>query len=144
MLGIPSYGYISKSSASTLQTRARRTTTSKQAYNDDDGGVDGGQVQFRSLVDQGVLVRNPDGPGSRPQFVGGGGFERYWDECSSTTYLRSPSAGQVITYDDPESLAAKAAFARRMGMKGVNFFDVHGDVDDWALTDAVRKELGLQ
>lgn len=71
------------------------------------------------------------------------GFERKWDACSSTPYLRSAAAGQVVTYDDPQSVEMKAVFARYAGLLGVNMFDVHGDTDTWDLTDAMRRGLGL-
>jgi chitinase len=148
VLGLPSYAYISSSKALSLQDRApqaadpngnatRPATPMVQVHNDD-GGSDGGQVQFRSLFAQGALTRD-----SSANFVGAGGFERYWDQCSSTPFLRSESAGQVVTYDDTESLGVKASFAKKMSMRGVNLFDVHGDTEDWALTDAIRRSLGL-
>ncbi|KAJ7929904.1 glycoside hydrolase [Mycena leptocephala] len=121
VLGVPSYGY-----ASNAATRDRSVHLN----------CDGDQIQFRSLEEQGALVRGPDGA-----FSGGGGFTRCWDECSSTPFLRSPSTGQVVTYDDPQSLGMKAAFAKRVGMLGVNMFDVHGDTDGWDMIDSVRREL---
>jgi chitinase len=129
VLGVPSYGYVSASSATRLRTR--RTRDRSVHLN-----CDGDQIQFRSLEEQGALVRGPDGA-----FSGGGGFTRCWDECSSTPFLRSPSTGQVVTYDDPQSLGMKAAFAKRVGMLGVNMFDVHGDTDRWDMIDSVRREL---
>ena len=76
-------------------------------------------------------------------FDGAGGFTRHWDVCSSTPFLRSEFAEQIITFDDPESLGLKAAWAREAGMLGVNMFDVHGDTDDWDLIDALRMGLGI-
>lgn len=76
-------------------------------------------------------------------FTGLAGFERKWDACSSTPYLRSTAARQVVTYDDPQSLEMKATFARYAGLRGVNMFDIHGDTDQWDLTDALRRGLGL-
>lgn len=35
----------------------------------------------------------------------------------------------------------KAAFAARVGMLGVNLFDVHGDSAEWDLIHAVRRGL---
>ena len=147
VLGLPSYGYISTSHAERLRTRsafdsnwqARQSDSVKVV--DEDGGSDS-QVQFRQLVKQGALVRSPHGNGS-PTFSPSGGFERQWDTCSATPFLRSISSGQVITYDDPESLSMKADFARQVGMLGVNLFDIHGDTDDWDLTVSIRKSLGL-
>lgn len=95
-----------------------------------------GQVQFRELVAQGAL--SPDGQGN---FNGSGGYTRYWDECSATPFLRSSSAGQVISYDDPVSLGMKAKFSKGVGLLGVNMFDVHGDTDNWDLTKAIRKAM---
>ena len=149
VLGVPSYGYISTSHAERLRTRSaffsipqtRRSDSVKIV--DEDGGSDS-QVQFRQLVSQGALVRSPPPQGNGPPiFSSSGGFERRWDSCSDTPFLRSTSSGQIITYDDPESLGMKAAFARQVGMLGVNMFDIHGDIDQWDLIDSIRKSLGL-
>ncbi|KIO30248.1 glycoside hydrolase family 18 protein [Tulasnella calospora MUT 4182] len=130
-LGVPSYAYISKSTATRLTGRASVTVKN------DDGGTTNGQVQFNSLISQGALQKR------NGAYIGAGGFTRYWDSCSSTPFLRSSAADQVITYDDPESLQLKAQFAKEAGIKGVNMFDVHGDTASWELIDAVRSGLGL-
>lgn len=125
VLGVPSYGYLSMSDATRLRTRALRLSGDPQ-------------IQFNDLINQTALVRNSTG-----NFDGRNGFTRYWDKCSSTPYLKSPSAGQIVAYDDNQSLAMKAAFAKRVGMMGVNMFDVHGDTPSWDLTDSIRSGLGL-
>jgi chitinase len=107
---------------------------------DDDGGDDSGQVQFNELIAQGALVRGAVLDSGVATYTASGGFTRYWDDCSSTPFLRSASE-QVITYDDPESLAIKAAFAAQVGMLGVNLFDVHGDSAEWDLIHAVRRGI---
>jgi len=143
VLGLPSYGYISKSTAQRLRTRSKSKKAVKVV--NDDGGTEG-QVQFRGLVKQGALVRtvsiSPDGI-TTISFRGGGGFERRWDSCSATPFLRSNSSKQIITYDDLESLGMKAEFAWKVGMLGVNIFDVHGDTDYWDLTSCIRNRMGL-
>lgn len=48
-----------------------------------------------------------------------------------------------MTYDDPTSLAIKAYLSKALGIAGVNMFDVHGDTEDYILTDALRLGLGL-
>ena len=58
-------------------------------------------------------------------------------------FLRSSSSGQVITYDDPDSLSLKAQFALEAGLHGVNVWDMHGDTSNWVLMDALRGGLGL-
>jgi len=45
----------------------------------EEGGSEGGQVQFRDLYDQGALKLDAAG-----QFVGANGFKRRWDDCSRT------------------------------------------------------------
>jgi len=137
VLGLPLYGYLSQSNATSLRTRSNILAPVTVV-------ADSGQIQFRDLISQGALVRtisaNPKG---LPSFVAGGGFDRHWDHCSSTPYLCSPSAGQVITYDDTGSLEMKAQLARELGFLGANLFDVHGDTDQWDLVNSVRKGLGL-
>ena len=153
VLGLPSYGYISSSTASRLRTRAKSrkvkakfqpSGTSVKVVNED-GGSDG-QVQFRELLRQGALIRSTPtllGTSNISSFIGGGGFERRWDSCSETPFLRSNASRQVITYDDLESLRLKVAFAKEVGMLGVNLFDIHGDTDNWDLTNCIREALGL-
>ncbi|KZT26865.1 glycoside hydrolase family 18 protein [Neolentinus lepideus HHB14362 ss-1] len=159
VLGVPSYAYISKSNATRLRTRAELDIEGNEITVDvadstsssvspglvplqnpvtlknDNGGSDNGQIQFAQLVEQFVLTY--------PGFLGAGGFTRHWDECSSTPYLTSEIAGQVVTYDDPQSLQMKAKLARTRGLLGVNMFDIHGDTEHWDLVDAVRAGLGL-
>lgn len=101
-----------------------------------------GQVQFRDLVRQGVLIPSIGADGG-VQYTPGGGFERYWDSCSETPFLRSTTPGQIVTYDDTESLALKARFAKEVGMMGVNIFDVHGDTEEHHLINAIRGAMGL-
>ncbi|KAK2466301.1 hypothetical protein APHAL10511_001943 [Amanita phalloides] len=143
VLGLPTYGYISSSSADDLRTRSenysREVGSVVKIINSD--GDSEGQVLFRELVEQGALVYTTEQQAGIASFIGSGGFERRWDECSNTPFLRSTSANQIITYDDPSSLHMKAQFVKEMGMKGVNFFDIHGDTNGWDLTDAVTNGL---
>ncbi|KAH7887638.1 glycoside hydrolase family 18 protein [Phlebopus sp. FC_14] len=127
VLGLPLYGYIVPSGASNLR---QRSPNPRIARSSDDSG----QIQFDDLVVQQILSRNPDG-----SFTPTGGFTRSWDGCSATPFLHS--GRQVIPYDDPESLGAKAAWARQVRLGGVNLFDLHGDTFQWDLTKAVRSSL---
>lgn len=102
------------------------------------------QIQFRDLVKQGALRAVPTtGNDTFVRFEAAGGFERRWDFCSETPFLRSQSVGQIVTYDDPESLVLKARFAKEAGMLGVNMFDIHGDTDGYDLATSIRSALGL-
>lgn len=103
MLGLPAYGYVSRSTAETLRSRRRSSAdpvvlssqsnfttlpanAAAPAANvtviSEAGSTASGQVQFNALMTQGALVRNA--PGASPAFVGAGGFQREWDACSST------------------------------------------------------------
>ncbi|KAI0081698.1 glycoside hydrolase [Panus rudis PR-1116 ss-1] len=202
VLGVPSYGYLSRSTVTRLRTRgsdsvdeSEQAPTQNEAYHplvtasratsrnrllydyprtrlsrsfleltasNEDGGTDNGQIQFRQLVEEGILSYIPDsdvpeynqtnmsastrtfgGRQIRNMFTGNSGFTRYWDDCSNTPYLRSEKGRQVVSYDDPQSLEMKAMFANAAGLLGVNMFDIHGDTDHWDLTDAVRRGLDL-
>lgn len=137
VLGVPSYGYISSSSETQLRQRDEDPPNVRAVT---DEGANTGQVQFRDLVRQSVLRKDPAGPGV---YMGSGGFTRKWDACSSTPFLQSDSEKQIVTYDDPQSLGLKSGFAKQRGLLGVNFFDVHGDTDSWDLVDSLRQGLGL-
>lgn len=148
VLGLPSYGYVSDSEASDLRSRSTKALKFRRLRSLDDGseepgttikiiGEDGSStVQFRELLRQGALVRT-----SASAYDAAGGFTRHWDTCTSTPWLRSEPVKQIITYDDPESLYMKAEFAKKVGMLGVNMFDIHGDTDEWDLIQAVRRGL---
>ncbi|WVR07629.1 hypothetical protein IAU60_004671 [Kwoniella sp. DSM 27419] len=156
-LGVPAYGYLQKSTASQLIQRrssfpvpphklltngtSHQTRQSYVTVYNDNGGSADGQVMFESLISQGALKWDGDNNG----YVGSSGFERHWDGCSSTPWLKSEQSGQIITYDDPQSMNLKGQFAAQVGLKGCNIFSIDGDWtgSSWPLTDAVRSGLGL-
>ncbi|KAK0242582.1 glycoside hydrolase [Armillaria nabsnona] len=127
VLGIASYGYISKSTAKELAG-----TGSGAGLTPDEGGKN--MIMFKNLVKQGALTSD---------YKGGKGFTRLWDKCSSTPFLRSETAGEVVSYDDPQSIMLKGQFVKTSGMLGTNMWDINGDTKDWALMNAARKGMGL-
>ncbi|KAG6873729.1 hypothetical protein C0995_011548 [Termitomyces sp. Mi166 len=149
VLGVPSYGYLSSSSAQGLRQRRRvRLQHSRNGGSDvklaGEDNSEQGQIMFRQIVEQGALVRGPrtdNTSQSISTFVPARGFKRYWDRCSGTPYLHSNSAQQTVSYDDPGSLAMKARFVSCVGMLGVNMFDTHGDTEEGDLIEAIRKGL---
>lgn len=98
----------------------------------DEGGKN--MIMFKNLVKQGALTSD---------YKGGKGFTRLWDKCSSTPFLRSETAGEVVSYDDPQSIMLKGQFVKKSGMLGTNMWDINGDTKDWALMNAARKGMGL-
>jgi len=139
VLGVPSYGYISTSPATHLRQRDQNASP-PYVHALTDGGANEGQVQFRELVRQGVLRRDPNSLGG---YVGSGGFSREWDACSSSPFLRSEATDQIITYDDAQSLELKSAYAKQSGLLGINIFDIHGDTNEGELLASIQRGLGL-
>lgn len=139
-LGVPAYGYLSKSSAWSLRHRRGNKPQRRADVTilNDNGGTSDGQIQFWNLVAQGALVR--DGSGN---YVGAGGFTRSWDDCSQTPWIRSGSSGQIVTYDDPQSLSLKGQFAAQVGLRGCNVFSMDGDVASGELVQSVRSGMGI-
>ncbi|KAF9019229.1 glycoside hydrolase [Hymenopellis radicata] len=96
----------------------------------DEGGTS--QIQFNALIKQGALSSS---------FKGAGEFTRHWDKCSLTPFLTSD--GILVSYDDPQSIKMKGAYAKKHGMLGLGMWDIHGDTKDWALMKAAREGLGI-
>ena len=55
------------------------------------------------------------------------GFIRYWDEKASVPYLYNPRQQIFVSYEDPESLAAKCRFVRARGLGGIMFWEYTND-----------------
>lgn len=55
------------------------------------------------------------------------GYQRHWDESAQAPWLYQPEQGIFITYDDPQSLAAKAGYIQENGLGGVMFWELTGD-----------------
>lgn len=115
------------------------TVTLKSA----EGSSSSGSIQFNTLITQGALVPARVGrTGSAVTFLAIGGFTRFWDSCSSTPFLVSPFATQVVTYDDMQSLGMKAAYVKQKGALGTATWDLSGDTPQWDLTNSLRSGLG--
>jgi chitinase len=70
-------------------------------------------------------------------FIGREGFERRWDAKARAPFLWNGATGSFITYEDPESLRAKMAYAREKHLGGVMFWELSQDPDG-ALLEAIR------
>lgn len=71
-----------------------------------------------------------------------GTFARFWDDAAQVPWLYDAASGTMISYDDPESMALKAAYVRERGLGGVMFWEISQDSDESALLDAIRAGLG--
>jgi hypothetical protein len=93
-IGVPAYGYLQQSWATSLRQRDLPSNSTMWPMRDRRGmekrfttvssgwSTTEGQVMWHDLVSQGALQKQWDG-----QWVGGGGFDRIWDECSSTVSI---------------------------------------------------------
>ncbi|EJD46873.1 glycoside hydrolase [Auricularia subglabra TFB-10046 SS5] len=152
LLGMPAYAYPYITESSTLVPRTVGNATSLAYQNrtqdvpkggvtsagpgTDPCGVKTGPAPnwlFRELIETGRLGANGT--------VGGKGFKRHFDECTQTPFLFNPKTRDFIAYDDPQSYAAKAEWARKNGLAGINMFDLTGDTKDSKLIRAARSQL---
>jgi chitinase len=68
------------------------------------------------------------------------GFVRYWDETASVPFLYNPQTQVFVTYEDPQSLAAKCRFVNQHRLGGVMFWEYFND-STGILLDAVHAGL---
>jgi chitinase len=57
----------------------------------------------------------------------GRGYQRHWDEASSVPYLYSPDQRLFVSYEDPQSLAAKCRYVLKNGLAGILFWNYSDD-----------------
>jgi chitinase len=66
-----------------------------------------------------------------------GRADRHWEPTAAQPWLYDADERVMISYDDPESIAAKTAYACELGLGGVMFWELSGDTSDHALLDAI-------
>jgi chitinase len=80
--------------------------------------------------------------GNSPEAMMKNGFVRYWDPVASAPYLYNSEKMFFVSYDDPQSLAAKCKYVLENKLRGVMFWDYEAD-STGALLDAVDAGLGI-
>lgn len=73
-------------------------------------------------------------------YIDRNGFTRHWDEAAQAPLLWNPSTATFITYDDPASLRAKAAFVRATDLRGIMYWE-HSHDPNGTLLDALYQHL---
>lgn len=71
-------------------------------------------------------------------------FQRYWDDTAQVPWLYDQASGTMVSYDDPESLALKAAYVRDNGLGGVMIWELASDEPGHSLLNAVYEGLLAQ
>ncbi len=79
---------------------------------------------------------------SSPEAMLKNGFVRYWDPVASAPYLYNSEKKIWVSYDDPQSLAAKSKYVLEHKLRGIMFWDYESD-STGALLDAVDAGLGI-
>ncbi len=73
-----------------------------------------------------------------------GWYSRYWDAEARSSWLYNPRTEIMITYEDPESLLAKAAYVREYGLGGMMFWELSNDDDEHTLLTTIHEALDGQ
>ncbi|HEX7339109.1 MAG TPA: glycoside hydrolase family 18 protein [Rhodanobacteraceae bacterium] len=73
-------------------------------------------------------------------FINKQGYKRYWDKYADAPYLWNAATRSFISYDDPQSLAAKAAFVKANHLGGIMYWEATED-DHNQLLDAIWQGL---
>lgn len=144
LLGVPAYGH-SYVVPPTQLTNPNVTQLSYPPFNlslelpgdswDGNGSVDvcgvlqgpGGIYTYWGLMQQGFL--NQDGSVKDR-------IHYRFDQCSMTPYLYNSSSHIFISYDNPQSFAAKGDLVHSTGLKGFAMWEAGGDFQD-ALLDSI-------
>lgn len=68
-------------------------------------------------------------PQLRAKFINRNGYVRYWDADAQAPYLWNATTRHFISYDDPQSLAAKAAWVKTQHLGGIMYWEQSHDPD---------------
>lgn len=79
-------------------------------------------------------------PELEQKFVGRNGYVRYWDADAQAPFLWNAATRSFISYDDPQSIAAKAAYVKAHHLGGIMYWEQSHDTDG-DLLDAIWQGL---
>ncbi len=65
------------------------------------------------------------------------GFQRYWDERAMVPYLKNDDI--LVSYEDTESIRAKAEYVKKMGLKGIAFWEYGHNLNGKLINIAKRR-----
>ncbi|MGC1523708.1 MAG: glycosyl hydrolase family 18 protein, partial [Steroidobacteraceae bacterium] len=79
-------------------------------------------------------------PELKRDYIDKGGYVRYWDDQAQAPWLWNAAARRFISYDDPQSIAAKAAYVKTMHLGGIMYWEQSLDPSG-ELLEAIRRGL---
>jgi chitinase len=80
-------------------------------------------------------------PQLRKAYIGKDGYVRHWDSAAQAPWLWNAGTRRFISYDDPQSIAAKAAYVKARHLGGIMYWEQSLDPSGELLNAAWR---GLQ
>ncbi|GLT20044.1 chitinase [Vibrio zhanjiangensis] len=80
-----------------------------------DGSWEKGVIDYKDIV---------------TDYLGQPGVEYHYDQQAQAPYIYKESTGELITYDNAQSVEAKAAYARSHGFAGLFSWEIDGDNGD--------------
>lgn len=66
-------------------------------------------------------------PQLKADYINRNGYVRYWDAKADAPYLWNAQTHRFITYDDPQSIAAKAAYVKAQHLGGLMYWQQDND-----------------
>lgn len=74
-------------------------------------------------------------PELKQDFINKQGYVRYWDDAAQAPWLWNATTHRFITYDDPQSIAAKMAYIKAQHLGGIMYWEQTADPTDELLDD---------
>ncbi|MBI5959064.1 MAG: glycoside hydrolase family 18 protein [Chloroflexi bacterium] len=68
-------------------------------------------------------------------------YQRFWHEEAQVPWLYDPGTQIMISYEDPESLSAKADYVQQQGLGGMMIWELSYDSDDHTLLNEIYTDL---
>ena len=79
-------------------------------------------------------------PQLKADFINRNGYVRHWDTVGQAPYLWNATTRRFISYDDPQSIAAKADYVKSRHLGGIMYWE-QGEDPQGELLDAVWRTL---
>ena len=79
-------------------------------------------------------------PRLESHYIGKRGYVRHWDARAQAPWLWNPGTRRFVSYDDPRSIAAKAAYVKAMHLGGIMYWEQSLDPGD-ELLEAIWQGL---
>ena len=73
-----------------------------------------------------------------------GTYQRFWHKTAQVPWLYNPATGIMISYEDPESLGAKANYIMAKGLGGAMIWELDYDDVEHSLLNTLADRLGLK